>query len=261
MNVLEKICERKKEYVARQRAARPLAALKSALDDMAPAAPGFVRAIRDNPDIALIAEIKKASPSAGIIRPDFDPATIARQYEQAGAACLSVLTDTPSFQGRNEYIACVKAVTALPVLRKDFIVDLYQIYETKALGADCLLLIMAALSDAQAAEFYQAAKETGLDVLVETHDAEEVERALQLKPDMVGINSRNLKTLEVDLGGALKFAGALPDDIIKVAESGIKSHDNVKTLSDSGFDAILVGESLMKERDIEKAARTLLGKA
>lgn len=261
MNILEKICEAKKEHITRQRAARPLAGLKSALADMPSASPRFINAIRHDKDISLIAEIKKASPSAGLIRTGFDPAGIARQYEESGASCLSVLTDTPSFQGKDEYIAHVKAVSQLPVLRKDFIVDLYQVYETKALGADCLLLIMAALSDSQAAEFYQAAQELGLDVLVEIHDAPELERALRFTPAMIGINSRDLKTLDVNLKNAHALAGMLPDNIIKVAESGIKTHDDVRNLAEKGFDAILVGESLMRQDDIGRAVKTLLGKS
>lgn len=252
---------REKEHVARQKAARPLAGLKSALAGMPPAPPHFISAIRNDADISLIAEIKKASPSAGLIRTGFDPATIARQYEESGASCLSVLTDTPSFQGKDEYIAHVKAVSQLPVLRKDFIVDLYQVYETKALGADCLLLIMAALSDSQAAEFYQAAQELELDVLVEIHDAHELERALRFAPAMIGINSRDLKTLEVNLQNAHALAGMLPEHTIKVAESGIKTRDDVKGLAEKGFDAILVGESLMRHDNIGLAVRTLLGKS
>lgn len=261
MNILEQICEDKKTHIEKRKAACPLSDLKAQLADTERAAPRFIESIKNDPQISLIAEIKKASPSAGVIRADFDPASLAVKYQNAGASCLSVLTDEPYFQGHDDYIAAVKAACPLPALRKDFIIDAYQVYETKALGADCLLLIMAALSDDQAGEFYNIAKEIGLDVLFEVHDDGELSRTLRLSPKMMGINSRNLKTLEVNLQRALDMAQNLPADIVRVAESGIKTPEDVALLTHAGFDAMLVGESLMKQDDLESATKTLLRRA
>lgn len=261
MNILEQICEDKKGHVAQRKAACSLQDLKTRLADMNLPAPHFIENIKAESGISLIAEIKKASPSAGVIRPDFDPANLAVQYNNAGATCLSVLTDEPYFQGHDNYINAVREVCPLPILRKDFIIDPYQVYETKALGADCILLIMAALTDDQAEEYYGTAKEIDLDVLFEVHDNEELDRALRLKPQMMGINSRNLKTLEVNLQRALDMAESLPADIIRVAESGIKTPEDIAPLTHAGFNAMLVGESLMKQDDLESAVKTLLRRA
>lgn len=222
---------------------------------------GFVNALRAKEVAglsALIAEIKKASPSVGIIREDFDPAELAQAYKEGGAACLSILTDEPYFQGKTEYLLAGRAACDLPVLRKDFIVDIYQVYETRAMGADCMLLIMAALDDAQVKDFYALATELRLDVLFEVHDREELDRALKLDPQMVGVNSRDLKTLKVDLNTALDIAAVMPAGILRVAESGIHSHEDLKRLQAAGFPAFLVGESLMRQQDVTAATKALL---
>ncbi len=221
---------------------------------------GFIGALMRNGPPALIAEVKKASPSKGVIREDFNAAEIAKAYENAGASCISVLTDKPFFQGSYEDLKNVRQSVSLPVLRKDFMLDEYQIYESRALGADCILLIMAALEDAQAKHLYELATELRMDVLVEVHDKEELQRTLKLNPEMIGVNSRNLKTLEVDIQTAHDLAALIPDHILKVAESGIGSNQDIKALQNSGYSAFLVGESLMREEDIEAATRNILTK-
>ncbi len=258
MNVLEKICADKREHVKRCEARLPLAETKArALD--APPPRDFIKALKNHERPAIIAEVKKASPSKGVIRSNFHAPRIAKTYEENGAACLSVLTDAPYFQGADEYLVEVREAVIIPALRKDFMLSPYQIYESRALGADCILLIMAALEDETAAELYGITKELGMDVLVEVHNGEELSRALALKPDMVGVNSRNLKTLEVDLQTAFDLLEEMPGDIIKVAESGIDSHETLMELQNAGFDAFLVGESLMRQRDIGQALRALRG--
>jgi len=218
---------------------------------------GFINALRKHSAPAIIAEIKKASPSQGVIRKDFDPAAIAETYEANGAACISVLTDEPHFQGRDEYLAEVKAAAKLPVLRKDFMIDAYQIYESRALGADCVLLIMAALSDEQALEFQDTAIRLGMDVLVEIHDEPELRRALNLAPAMIGINNRDLKTLKVDIQTSHQLGKLIPANILKVAESGISTAENILSLQAVGFGAFLIGESMMRQDDIGAALRKL----
>lgn len=210
--------------------------------------------------IALIAEIKKASPSAGIIRTDFNPAELAKAYAEGGASCLSVITDEPYFQGRDEYLTEVRSAVPLPLLRKDFMLDTYQIVESRALGADAVLLIMAALSDSQAKGLYDAATGLGMDVLVEVHDQHELDRALtQLEPAMVGINNRNLKTLKVDMAISETLAKQIPDTILKICESGIKYHSDMVKMGLLGLKTFLVGESLMRETDVALATKRLLG--
>lgn len=256
MSVLQKICEDKRVHVAACKAAVPQSVLEEQIKTASPVR-GFINALRaKNP--GLIAEIKRASPSVGIIREDFNPAELAKAYKAGGAACLSILTDEPYFQGKTEYLLAGRTVCDLPVLRKDFIVDTYQVYETRAMGADCMLIIMAALDDALVKDLYSLATELKLDVLFEVHDREELARALKLNPKMVGVNSRNLKTLKVDLNTALEIAAAMPADILRVAESGIHGHDDLKRLQNAGFPAFLVGESLMRKGDVARATQKLL---
>ena len=259
MSVLAEICARKLEHVAKKKAALSLHDLKNKIQLLPPPA-GFINALRAYPGTAIIAEVKKASPSKGIIRDNFNPVEIAQIYETHGAACLSVLTDEPYFQGHDDYLAAIKSTVSLPVLRKDFILDLYQIYESRALGADCVLLIMAALEDGQARELYDAASSLNMDVLVEVHDAQELERAVALKPRMIGVNNRSLKTLKVDIATSHELIAHIPQNILKVAESGIESAATIHTLQKAGFQAFLIGESLMKQADIGQALERLLQK-
>jgi indole-3-glycerol phosphate synthase len=260
-DALARICADKRAELALRRERRPLADLERALDD-APPLRGFARAIEHRAaagELALIAEIKKASPSRGRIRADFDPPSLARAYARAGATCLSVLTDRPWFQGDDAHLVAARAAVDLPVLRKDFTLDPYQVLESRVLGADCILLIMAALDDRTAARLVSLARELGLDVLVEVHDAEELDRALALEARLVGINNRNLKTLEVDLRTTLELAPYVPADRVVIAESGLASHHDLLRARAAGARAFLVGESLMREPDVEAATRRLLG--
>jgi indole-3-glycerol phosphate synthase len=256
MTVLARICSDKLDHINRQRAAVPYSALEKKIAD-APPTRGFINALKQKSP-ALIAEVKKASPSKGIIRADFDPVKIAKIYEDNGASCLSVLTDEPYFQGKDEYLAKIRETVSLPLLRKDFMLEDYQVLESRAFGADCILLIMAALTDAQAKTLYALATALSMDTLFEVHDEEELERALALNPKMVGVNNRNLKTLDVDLGTGLNLASSIPGGILKVAESGIDS-ETLGTFAAAGYTAFLIGEGLMREDDIGKATREVLG--
>lgn len=260
MNLLETICADKRRHVGAMKAKKPLAELiQSAKRADAPR--GFAARLENAGEagrFALICEMKRVSPSGGAIRPDFDPARIARDYEAGGAACLSVLTDAPYFAGRDEDLSTARSACTLPVLRKDFMLDPYQIVESRALGADCVLLILAALDDRDARSLEAMALDYGMDVLVETHDAAEVERALGLRSRLIGINNRDLKTLKTDLATTEKLARAIPDDRILVSESGIRSPADLARLSDAGADAFLIGESLLREPDVAVATRVLL---
>jgi len=256
--VLDKICADKRRHIQRKKAYIPLSNLKAKSEDQSPTR-GFIRTLKAHSP-ALIAEVKKASPSKGIIREDFDPVAIAKTYASNGAACLSVLTDEPYFQGHDDYLIAIRAAVNIPILRKDFMLDAYQVYEARAMGADCILLIMAALEDTQAAELYDLATSLELDTLFEVHDETELERCLALAPKMVGVNNRNLKTLEVDLATGMNLALSMPQDVLRVAESGINDYETVETFAAAGFNAFLIGESLMRESDIGAATRKILGK-
>jgi indole-3-glycerol phosphate synthase len=260
-DVLAEICAAKRAHVARARAALSEAALLARLAEAPPVRPFAAALERQLAEgrYGLIAEIKKASPSAGLIRADFDPSSLARAYMAGGASCLSVLTDPPYFQGCDEDLRAARREAELPVLRKDFILAPYQVLESRCIGADCVLLIMAALSDALAAELVAAAAELGLDVLAEVHDGEELDRALRLAVRMIGINNRNLKTLVTDLATTERLMPEVPADRLVVAESGIRRPEDLDRLAAAGARCFLVGETLMREPNVAAATRHLLG--
>jgi indole-3-glycerol phosphate synthase len=259
MNVLEHIIAYKRGEVAARKAARPLSDIEAAARAQPPPR-GFAYALAaatDRP--ALIAEIKKASPSKGLIRADFEPAALARAYEQGGAACLSVLTDGPSFQGCGDDLIAARAACALPVLRKDFMIDPWQIAESRAIGADAILIIMAAVDDETALDLFEAAEAFGMDALVEVHDEAEFERALVLDARLIGVNNRSLASFTTDLSATERLAARIPKDRLLVSESGIATPADIARLSRAGAHAFLVGESLMRQSDVAAATAALLG--
>lgn len=257
-NVLDQIVADKRQEVERTKTSVPMAELEAQLSD-APPVRDFVTALHNAERIGLIAEVKRASPSAGLIREDFDPVRIAKTYEANGAACLSVLTDEPYFQGHLDYLRAIRAEVGIPVLRKDFIIDPYQVVEARAAGADCILLIAECLDNCHLRELYFQASELGMECLIEIYDPENLERVLKLDPPLLGINNRNLKTMVTDLSHTTDLAKDIPTGTLLVSESGIRTHDDVVHLQQHGVKAILVGESLMRQADIGQAVRQLLG--
>ena len=260
-SILEEICASRRVAIEQRKTIVPLESLVEKL----PATPcrGFEKAIRSTTsrgEFALIAELKKASPSKGLIRPVFEPAKLARAYAKGGATCLSVLTEERYFQGADRFLDEARSAVSLPCLRKDFMLDPYQVFEARTIGADCILLIMAALEDRQADELLSVANELGMDALVEVHDERELERTLHLDASLIGVNNRNLKTLSVDLATTERLAPQVPDDRLLVAESGLYEHRDLERLAAAGARCFLAGESLMRQADVTEATARLLGR-
>jgi indole-3-glycerol phosphate synthase len=260
MDILKEIEIYKRREIAEAKTTQPIDAL-TALANSAPPVRGFADTLRSAVDkgrFALIAEIKKASPSKGLIREDFDPARLARAYEDGGAVCLSVLTDTPSFQGAPEFLVAARAAVSLPVIRKDFMFDPYQVVQARAWGADCILIIMSAVTDAEAKELETTAIDWGMDVILEVHNEAELDRALLCKSPLIGVNNRDLKTFNTTLEPTLRLAPLTPADRLVIGESGISTHEDLQQLAEANVRCFLVGESLMRKQDVATATRDLL---
>jgi len=257
-STLDQICIDKRAHIDAKKAQTTLSDLQKMIEE-APLSRSFISALKpQDRRYSIITEVKKASPSKGVIREDFDAVEIAKIYEANGAACLSVLTDEKYFQGHDNYLRDIRSAVDIPILRKDFMLDPYQIYESRALGADCILLIMACLSDEMAKELYDLAYELKMNALVEVHDEEELDRALALNPRMVGVNNRNLKTLTVSLQTGLDLVEKIPDTVFKIGESGFSAKDNLHLFADKGYSAFLIGEGLMRQDDIAAALKELI---
>lgn len=263
MSVLERIIAYKVEEVRARQKELPWSKIEHAAAEAMQATPRHFHskliATSDQNRPSLIAEIKKASPSRGLIRAEFDPPALARAYASGGAACLSVLTDAPSFQGHEDYLIAARQACGLPILRKDFIVDPWQVFESRAIGADAILIIMAVVQGQLAEDIFDAAHELGMDALVEVHDDAELDQALELDSKLIGVNNRSLATFETDLAITERLAKRVPTDVLLVSESGINTHADIERLQRAGARAFLVGESLMRQPNVEAATRTLLG--
>ncbi len=262
MSILSRIAAYKREEISAAKALEPLSELVSRLQDIDPPR-GFQSALlraKAEGRYGLIAEIKKASPSKGLIRPDFDPPTLARAYEAGGASCLSILTDFPSFQGEPRYLTEARSVTAIPALRKDFLLEPYQVVQSRLLGADCILVIMAMIDDGEAFALISEANRWGMDALIEVHDEVELERALKLNPTMIGINNRDLNSFVTDITVSIRLAGSIPDGILIVSESGLSNSSDLQHLASFGVTCFLIGESLMRQEDVLKATQELLAR-